>query len=192
MYKFKVYYKRSLPHVQEDGGIYSIVFRLAWSIPVAKQKELREQKGYQSYIDSYVRFDNYLDTCSSLNWLMNSRIARTTIETLHVHNTQKYNLIAYCIMPNHVHLILEPLFKYKETPYTLTEIMHSIKTYTAKKGNEILSRKGQFWAHESYDHLIRNEKELYNQIEYLKNNPVKAGLVSDQDDWQYTWVAVQM
>ncbi len=189
MKRFNEYHKRLLPHIQEYGGVYSIVFRLAWSIPVAKLKEISIEKRPNNDTCYFTKFDNYLDTCSTPNWLLNPKIAKLVENTIHFHDNGKYLAIAFCIMPNHVHLILEPLFKNKETPFALTEVLHSIKTYTAKEGNRILGRKGQFWSHESYDHLIRNEKELYNQIEYLKNNPVKAKLVADQDDWEYTWVA---
>jgi hypothetical protein len=62
------------------------------------------------------------------------------------------------------------------------------KSYTAVKANRILKRKGQFWHHESYDHYIRNEDELYKIINYILNNPVKAGLIGDYREWPYKWL----
>jgi REP element-mobilizing transposase RayT len=91
-------------------------------------------------------------------------------------------------MPNHVHLILQPLKNEYDSYYLLAEIMSSIKSYTARRCNEVLKRNGQFWEYESYDHAIRDDLDFSRQLYYLVNNPVKAGYVNDYSDWQYTWV----
>jgi REP element-mobilizing transposase RayT len=67
------------------------------------------------------------------------------------------------------------------------DIMASIKRYSAKSANEILNTKGKFWQAESFDRLVRDEKELYNIIKYVLLNPVNAGLVEDYKDWKYTY-----
>ncbi len=65
--------------------------------------------------------------------------------------------------------------------------MKNIKSYTAKEANKILGRSGKFWQNESYDRVIRDEKELENKIKYTIYNPVKSGLVSDWKHWPYTY-----
>jgi REP element-mobilizing transposase RayT len=65
--------------------------------------------------------------------------------------------------------------------------MQSLKWYTAKECNKILNCTGQFWQHESYDHVVRNEEELNRIIEYILNNPVKAGLVETHEDWKWNY-----
>jgi REP element-mobilizing transposase RayT len=102
-------------------------------------------------------------------------------------------------MPNHVHVVCQvpPSNPREETTslqnvehehVTLTEILQSVKKYTALKSNRLLARSGQFWHRESYDHVIRDSDELERTIWYIVNNPVKAGLVEDWHDWQWTYV----
>ena len=66
--------------------------------------------------------------------------------------------------------------------------MMSLKRYTARQCNDILGREGQFWQHESYDHVIRNQAEWERIIKYVLDNPVKAGLVEKWDDWPWTYL----
>ena len=68
-----------------------------------------------------------------------------------------------------------------------SEIMHSLKRYTARQANLILEREGQFWQHENYDHVIRDDGELDRIINYVIENPVKAGLVQHWRDWEWTY-----
>src|SRR5207248_3501219 len=101
---------------------------------------------------------------------------------LYHHNGSKYDLLAYCVMPNHVHVLLQPHDVLMEpAPGARTEepderpdsqsplavVMHSLKSYTAHQSNEILKRSGQFWQHESYDHWVRDEDELERIVQYI-------------------------
>ena len=79
-----------------------------------------------------------------------------------------YFLHAWVILPNHVHVILEPRL-------ALPEIMRWLKGRTGRKANQILGRRGRaFWQDESYDHWVRTTKELNELIRYVENNPVQA------------------
>jgi REP element-mobilizing transposase RayT len=73
------------------------------------------------------------------------------------------------------------------SPYIVTKILQDLKSKTAIECNKLLNRKGTFWQHESYDHVIRNETELNRIIEYVLNNPVKAGLVNSPDEWKWNY-----
>ena len=75
-----------------------------------------------------------------------------------------------------------------EQPYSLSSIMHSLKRNTAKQANPILSRTGSFWAHESFDHYIREGAERKRIIKYVLQNPVKAGLAKRWQDWPWNYV----
>ena len=103
-------------------------------------------------------------------------------------------IIAYCLMPNHVHLLIDNLINKnshhhgKSATYPVTEILRLLKGSTARDCNLKLGRSGKFWHHESYDHYVRDEKELERIVKYILNNPVKAGLVKDWRTWQYTYV----
>ena len=94
---------------------------------------------------------------------------------------------AYCVMPNHIHLVCKPLIDQDGASYPLQSILHSLKRYTALQANRILARKGAFWQHESYDHVVRDEGEWRRIIAYVLNNPVAAGLVASQNDWRWLY-----
>ncbi len=92
---------------------------------------------------------------------------------------------AFCIMPNHVHWVLELFEKDKEAkPVYLEEIMYSVKRYTANEINKVEKRSGSLWQKESFDTTIRDEKHLYYAIEYTLNNPIKAGLINNWQNWK--------
>ena len=86
-------------------------------------------------------------------------------------NHQRYELDDWVIMPNHVHVLVKPVGENK-----LPDILHSWKSFTANKINEKIGTKGQLWMHESYDHIVRNERALVAIRNYIRQNPVKAGL----------------
>lgn len=86
-------------------------------------------------------------------------------------------------MPNHIHLVFELINKDR----LVGDIVGSIKKYTAKHSNNILSRKGRFWQIESFDRLVRDDIELYFTIRYVLLNPFNAGLVTDWKEWPGTY-----
>lgn len=65
--------------------------------------------------------------------------------------------------------------------------MQSLKGYTARKANCLLGRSGTFWQHESYDHVVRDPSEWRRIVNYVLNNPVKAGLVDTWEKWQWSY-----
>lgn len=134
------------------------------------------------------KWDQALDSapCGSF-WLRDEQIAALVAESLHHLDNQRYALEAFCIMPNHVHSVLTPLEKDNGTYYSMSGILHSIKRHTALHANRILERKGDFWQHENYDHVVRDEKEFYRIVAYVLNNPVSAGLVSRPEEWKWSY-----
>lgn len=134
------------------------------------------------------KLDGYLDRvlCGD-TFLKEEQIASLVAEAIHYRDTKVYDLISFCIMPNHGHVICTPLEKEKDCFYSLPEILHSLKGHTARQSNLILQRSGAFWQDESYDHIIRDESELERTIKYILYNPVKAGLVKEQKDWKWSY-----
>ncbi len=108
-------------------------------------------------------------------------IATMVQESLFFHDKKKYSLIAWVIMPNHVHVLLRPL-----PDVELEAVLHSIKSDTAHEANKTLDRSGQFRQHESYDRYIRNEKHFANVIKYIERNPVKARLCKAPVEWEFS------
>ncbi len=133
-------------------------------------------------------------------WLKEDKIAKIVADSLHHLNSKVYRLDAYSIMSNHVHAVFAPYLSEENLREVLTDegllfesdhpvmakIMQSLKGYTAHEANCVLGRKGQFWQHESYDHVIR-PGEFNRIINYTLNNPVKAGLVNEWQEWQWNY-----
>ena len=85
-------------------------------------------------------------------------------------------------MPNHVHIVLWPM-----PNYTLSNILQSLKSYTAREANKLLNRSGlDFWQRESFDHWIRNDEENARCCSYVVHNPVKARLCAKSEDWKWS------
>lgn len=180
----RLWYSRGyLPHF--DGGeiFQFITFRLADSLPkkVLDGWKIELEQNLITEIEYQRKLDKYLDNGYGECHLKDKRIAEMIEETLLLFDGKKYKLIAWILMPNHVHLLLKP----NET-FSLAEIMHSIKSYTSHEANRILGRKGQFWNKEYFDRFIRNYEHFIKTIAYIENNPVKAGFCAKPSDWRYS------
>ena len=195
---FREYYKRRLPHIQIAGATYFITFRLVNSLPIEALDRLAEEKQKidklpESQKESahrawFAKYDDYLDMALHGNiYLKNEQIADVVAASIQFRDGKIYDLISYCIMPNHAHLVCTPLKKSDETYFGLTEILHSLKRHTAREANKILQRRGTFWQDESYDHFVRDDAELERIVKYVLYNPVKANLVKEQTDWKWTY-----
>lgn len=193
----KTEFIRNLPHFYSKDAIYDTMFRLHNTIPRdvfqkycdLKEQLIKEKKQNQIYNLYNDHIDSFLDKIDNdKNFLVIESIRKEVVSAIEYHNNENFSLIAYCIMPNHVHLILNT-FNYSNNP--LGNILGSIKQFSATKANQILGKKGQFWHHESFDHRIRSRNELFSRIEYVKNNPVKANLVSEWEDWKGTFVDIK-
>ena len=91
-------------------------------------------------------------------------------------------------MPDHIHLALTPLYV-GDGYYSIVEITQGIKSASAHHINHLLNRKGRVWQNESFDHVIRREENVVQKIEYMAENPVRAGLVRRTKDYRWLWIA---
>ena len=205
---YRSYYRRNLPHYQPASSTLFVTCRLAGSLPqevVARLRQetefvkaqldklgddaLRAEEQYAAYRRAFGRFDRALDQANiGPTWLKEQAIARLVVDALHHRDGKQYELIAFCVMPNHLHIVFTPLQAESGEPVALETIMHSYKRYTAQQTNKVLQRSGEFWQHESYDHVVRDADELERIVAYVANNPVKAGLVRQRDAWPWTYV----
>jgi REP element-mobilizing transposase RayT len=178
-----------LPHWTKDTSIYSVTFRLADSLPKAvveawaAEREIiiqtakqmnrpltqDEEKRLQFLFSEKV--DSYMDAGHGACHMKKPAVAQIVTNTLRHFDGQRYRLLAWCVMPNHVHVVFEPL-----PDCDLSNILHSWKSFSANLANSTLKRKGEFWQPEYFDHLIRDEADLSHSIEYVLGNPEKAGL----------------
>jgi REP-associated tyrosine transposase len=106
---------------------------------------------------------------------------------LHDHG-QRYDLHAAVVMPDHVHLLLTPLRDDKGWPYALPLILKLLKGTSARSVNQLLNSSGPVWQGESFDHVLRSQKSLEAKREYIRNNPVRAGLVKKPEDYKWLWL----
>lgn len=113
--------------------------------------------------------------------LEKNAIATMVEEALWFGFGERYLLQAYVIMHDHIHVLLKPLLG-----WSLAKIMGGLKGFTARKMNERLGRKGALWQDESFDHLIRNDRDWMDKFNYIHDNPVKAGLVRRAQDYPFS------
>ena len=224
------FHRRFLPHWFMPGAAHFITYRLAGTLPAAVVQEFRDERDrtlklspprgvtmaeYKARVQKqfFAKYDAYLDGDTQLNWLADPRVAAMVRENLYHHADKKYRLLAYCVMPNHVHIVIVPLEiagneekthklaacateeradvinadglsdEVADSGSPLSSIMHSLKSYTANRANEMLGLSGTFWQRESYDHWIRDSGELERIVEYVRQNPVKPRLCEHPEDW---------
>lgn len=205
---YKFFYRRNLPHYQSPGATLFVTIRLVGSLPQAVLMELQaeaqrveralasiadpETRAMQAYAEQrrlFGRWDRALDmTSTGPHWLRQQEIAQIVCDSLHYLDGRHYVLDTYCIMSNHAHIVFQPILQTDGSYCPLAKTMHSFKLYTARRANIVLGRTGQFWHHERYDHEVRDEAEWQRIVQYVLNNPVKAGLVTDWRDWPWTYL----
>lgn len=127
--------------------------------------------------------DTYLDNYRDVHWLDDERIAKLVKESLYHGNGVTHHLHAYCIMPNHVHVLLTPLLPDTKHMSSLSRVLHGKKGHTGREANRILGLSGPFWQDESYDHWVRDDDERERIVAYIRLNPVKAGLAEQPINW---------
>ena len=185
---------KSLPHWQVDAVIYDVCFRLSDSMPQEVLREWVEARQHYQQISKegdrrftademkQLRFlysdkvERYLDSGYGECLLKRPEIAQIVQGALEFYDNIKYTLHVWCIMPNHLHVVFQLL-----TGYELQEILQGWKSYTAHAANRRLGRVGAFWQADYYNHIIRTEKEYFFQLQYVWDNPVRAGL----EKWEW-------
>ncbi|RMD66568.1 transposase [Candidatus Parcubacteria bacterium] len=205
MSRYRTFYRRHLPHYQPPGATLFVTFRLHGSLPQDVLKALhaqqdalqnglsKKQDAHKAQQEIFWQLDSALDDAgSSPVWLKNPEVANMVAGAIRFLDSKKYELLAYCIMPNHVHLVITPLpvDESKEQYHPLPDIIKSLKGFTARRANAILGRRGTFWQEEYYDHVVRNQEALERILQYVLYNPVKAGLVEKPEDWPWSYCKV--
>ncbi|MEM9236957.1 MAG: (E)-4-hydroxy-3-methylbut-2-enyl-diphosphate synthase [Verrucomicrobiota bacterium] len=191
-----------LPHWTVPGGTYAITFRLADSLPgaviddyqqrrnvlLARLEKLVRSSGSRSVREELMSLrtelsdlrlavvEQALDHGHGTCLFNNEELADLMTECLRHFDGDRYDLLAWCVMPNHVHAVVRPYVDHE-----LSKITHTWKTYTAHEINKRIGHEGPVWQKESYDHLVRDAQDLRAQVEYVLRNPAKAGLT----DWKW-------
>lgn len=196
----KGWYKHgNLPHYDAGNAYQSITYRLADSLPKAKLDELAEELRNvdPKYMEAERRkqIEKWLDAGYGSCALRNPDHAGLVIDTWKYFDGERYDLIAWVVMPNHAHV----LARFREWP--MGKILNSWKSYTARRIDLRISHPGaknnspeagspkgkpKVWKDGYWDRYMRNELHFYNTIAYIENNPVSAGLVKRAEDWPFS------
>lgn len=168
-----------LPHFDHPSLLQAITFRLADALPRAVLDRLDGES--LSSDTRRQRVEAHLDAGYGECLLKKSAIAELVQEALLHFDGQRYRLLAWCVMPNHVHVVADI-----SPGWPLDGIVHSWKSYTAKAINHMENRTGRLWQKEYFDRYIRDQVHLEAAMAYIYNNPVKAGLVARAEDWPYS------
>jgi REP element-mobilizing transposase RayT len=154
--------QRDLPHWEIAGAVYFITFN-TW------EKLELTPAARQIVLDACKFFDN-----------------------------QRYRIFVLVVMPDHVHMLMQPLpwdrhlTCVNQQVWSLSSIMHSIKSYSAKLISKVMPHIGTVWQSERYDHIIRSQQEFENTWEYIRQNPVKAKLSETPEAYPFFWQAMQV
>jgi type I restriction enzyme R subunit/putative DNA methylase len=185
-----------LPHWEREGGVYFITFRLGDSLPQHVLEQIREHRrmleeakkcgrdllAVESVLQqklSQRKIEEYLDAGSGECLFKRPELAKIVADALRFWDGERCRMSAWCVMPNHVHVLTELI-----ADTQLGELISGWKSCTTREVNRLLNRKGNMWQREYYDHLIRDEDELARAVDYIRNNPIRAGL----KNWPWVYV----
>ena len=188
-----------LPHVKVDGGTYFVTFRLHDSLPrevfirlkrkadtaIAKLSvgATPEEREHIAERELFRAIDEQLDVGHGQCWLRRLEVAELVSGALRHFDGTRYRLSAWVLMSNHVHVVVTPL-----PEVTLSSVLHSWKSFTAKEANKLLPEKitREFWQKESFDHWCRDAGEVLRCVRYTEGNPSKANLCQYAEDWPWS------
>ena len=179
------YSRGYLPHFDEPGRVQAVTFRLADSLPsellARLAAGLRAIPPERQDIERRRRLEAALDAGHGACHLARPEIAQLTEDALRHFDGQRYRLLAWCVMPNHVHALVEPL-----PPHALAAIVQTWKGFTAYAANRVLGRTGPFWQREYHDRFIRDSAHLNAARTYIEANPVNAKLAATPEAWPWS------
>ncbi|MFN0072148.1 MAG: REP-associated tyrosine transposase [Chloroflexota bacterium] len=174
-----------LPHRDDPGIVQAVTFRLADSLPQQLIEPWSDSLLRMKPSDARVARMRYvaeaLDTNLGRCWLQRPEIAQMIEAALLHFDGTRYRLLAWCIMPNHVHALIA---MFDGMP--LDQIIHSWKSFTARECNRLLGRSGALWARDYYDRYIRDDDHLTIAAAYIESNPVKAHLMESPEQWRWS------
>jgi REP element-mobilizing transposase RayT len=179
------YSRGYIPHFDAPELLQFVTFRLHDSMPDEKikawQYELRTQPKQKRESELRSRILKYIDNAEGDCYLRDERIAKLVEDTLFHRDGEHYRLLAWVIMPNHVHILIET-----RPEHRLSDLIHSWKSYTGTMANRLLDRTGAFWYREYYDRFIRDKDHYDNVVAYIHHNPVKSKLCESPENWRWS------
>ena len=185
-----IYTRSFLPHWDFEKSTQAITFRLADSVPAEVIREWKTELAFTPEAKIRERelhrmIARYEDAGHGDAVLKNPDCAVIVQEKLIAGHASFYSLIDWCVMPNHVHVLIRLLEN-----QSLADIVKSWKGGSAIEINRMLNQIGSLWQREYYDRYVRDLDHFHDCIAYIRNNPVKAGLCDRPEDWSFSSVGV--
>jgi REP element-mobilizing transposase RayT len=172
------YDRGRLPHFEGGSIPQFLTFRLYDSVP---QSLIEQWKKDLTDIRFRKNIEKFLDSGYGSCFLKNPAVATLVANSLKFHDSKKYDLASWVVMPNHIHFLVTPF-----DGVELSTLAHSIKSYTAHEANKLLGRTGRFWQVEPFDRYIRNARHYASVVRYIEKTPVKAGLCKTAEEWRFS------
>jgi REP element-mobilizing transposase RayT len=169
-----------LPHRDKSGLMQFITIRLQDSLPSSRRSEWESLLKIENVRERRKQLESYLDRGAGECWLGRPKIASCAEDALRFFDRQRYQLHAWVIMPNHIHVLAE----IGSTP--LAKLMQSWKRFIAREANKLLGREGAFWQRKYWDTYMRDSNQISKAIKYIESNPVKANIVRETRDWAWS------
>ncbi|MEQ1812440.1 MAG: transposase [Terricaulis sp.] len=164
-----------LPHCDEKGLVQHIVFGLADALPGSVPASITDPVARAEWAD------RAFDTGRGERLLASRANAEIVQDSLLHGDGDRYALAAWCIMPTHVHVLVEQF-----SDWPLAKVIHSWKSFTAHAINKNEGRIGALWLREYFDRFMRSEDQFTWTVEYIERNPVTAGFVQRSEDWEFS------
>ncbi len=168
-----------LPHRDEPDLTQFVTFRLADSFPEELREPWEKLRQIEDDRQRRAQLEAWLDLGHGVCHLRDAHIAAIVAAALRHFDGSRYRLIAWVVMPNHVHV----LFEVGSIP--MAKVVQGWKRHTAREANQLLGQNGAFWQPDYWDTYMRDDEHQQRTIRYIRNNPVKAGLVTEYQDWPW-------
>lgn len=173
-----------LPHFEANDVLQSVTFSLHDAVPaslVASWRAALAQHPPEAARALRERIARHEDAGFGSCVLRDARMAALVESSLLHFDAQRYRLIEWCVMPNHVHVLLDPF-----ADHPLSDIVQTWKSFIAHRANRILGRRGALWMADYFDRYIRDEKHFVAVRAYIRTNPVSAKLCNAPGDWRWS------
>jgi REP element-mobilizing transposase RayT len=187
--------RNRFPHWDAPAATYFVTFSLFDAVPARVYRQIQADGDAQiTHIRStrgdvtiaerqaitahvHARTRDFLNRGAGSCFMRDRRIASIVAEAVTHFDQQRYRLLCWCVMPNHVHIVFDDC-------RDLRRVVHTWKSFSANAANGLLGRRGAFWNSGYFDRCIRDSNELQRTVEYVRSNPTNAGL----KDWPFVRV----
>lgn len=177
-----------LPHLDAPGELQALTFRLRDAVPKTVierwHQELLMETEATASAELRTRISRYEDAGHGDCLLKFPQHAEAVESCLLYSDGLRYRLLDWCVMPNHVHVLISTMEGAR-----LGDIVRTWKTYSARLINESTGRTGPIWERDYHDRYIRDESHFHSARSYIRCNPVKAGLCVNPQDWPWSSAA---